>query len=80
MARERTYRFAPNLASLFFEIRKRIKQGKNFGKSFLSSIPGEGISYSSETKHDRRTAPRPKLFLSRRGGYRNEGHNPEKLS
>jgi hypothetical protein len=28
--------------------------------------PGEGGSCSSETKHNRRTAPRPKLFVSER--------------
>jgi hypothetical protein len=32
----------------------------------LSSSPGEGGSCSSETKHDRRTAPKPKLFASKR--------------
>jgi hypothetical protein len=31
----------------------------------LSSIPGEGGSSSSEIKHDRRTGPRPKLFVSK---------------
>jgi hypothetical protein len=35
-------------------------------KSVLSSSTGEGGSYSSETKHDRRLAPRPKLFVSTR--------------
>jgi hypothetical protein len=35
-------------------------------ESVMSSIPGEGGSCNSETKHDRRTAPRPKLFVSKR--------------
>jgi hypothetical protein len=26
----------------------------------------EGLSYSPETKHDRRTAPEPKMFVSKR--------------
>jgi hypothetical protein len=38
--------------------------GSKLRKSVLSSIPGEGGSCSSETKHDRRTAPRPVLFVS----------------
>jgi hypothetical protein len=47
-------------------------------KSVLSSIPGEGGSCSSETKHDKRAAPRPKFFISNRRLYK-KGHNPEKL-
>jgi hypothetical protein len=39
--------------------------GSKLRKS-MSSILGEGSSCSSETKHDRRTAPRPKLFVSKR--------------
>jgi hypothetical protein len=35
-------------------------------KSALSSSTGEGGSGSSETKHDRRMAPKPKLFVSAR--------------
>jgi hypothetical protein len=35
-------------------------------KSVLSSSPGEGGPCSSETKHDRRTAPWTKLFVSKR--------------
>jgi hypothetical protein len=38
----------------------------NSWNSVLSSIPGEGGSCSSETKHDRRKAPRPKLFVLKR--------------
>jgi hypothetical protein len=34
-------------------------------KSVLSSSPVEGNSCSSETKHNRKTAPRPKLFASK---------------
>jgi hypothetical protein len=33
-------------------------------KSALGSSPGEDGFCSSETKHDRRTVPRPKLFVS----------------
>jgi hypothetical protein len=66
IVRKRIYRFAPNLVCLFLKTRKRIQEGQNSGKSLLSSIPGEGSSCSSETKHNRRTAPRPKLFVSER--------------
>jgi hypothetical protein len=38
--------------------------GLKLRKSVLSSSPGEGGSCSSETKRGRRTAPRPKLFVS----------------
>jgi hypothetical protein len=44
------------------EIFERSKLRKNV----LSSNPSEGGSCSSETKHDRRTASRPKLFVSKR--------------
>jgi hypothetical protein len=40
--------------------------GSRLRKSILSSIPGMGGSCSSETKHDRRTAPRAKSFVSKR--------------
>jgi hypothetical protein len=36
--------------------------GSKLRKSVLSSIPDEGGSCSSETKHDRRTGQRLKLF------------------
>jgi hypothetical protein len=32
-----------------------------------------------ETKHEKRTAPRPRLFV-RRKDYKNRGYNPKKLS
>jgi hypothetical protein len=32
-------------------------------KIVLSASPGEGSFCSSETKHDKRKAPRPKLFV-----------------
>jgi hypothetical protein len=44
------------------EILERLK----LRKSVLSSSPSEGGSCTSEIKHDRRTAPRPKLFVSKR--------------
>jgi hypothetical protein len=47
--------------------------------SVFSSIPGEGGSCSSETKHDRRTAPRPKKFFVSKRRLQKKGHNPEKL-
>jgi hypothetical protein len=51
------------------EILERLK----LRKSVLSSSPGEGGSCTSETKRDRKTAPRPKLLPS-------TIHSPEKLS
>jgi hypothetical protein len=59
--------------------KEEILERSIFQKNFLSSSPGKGGSCSSETKHDRITAARPKLFVSREY-YRNEGYNPEKLS
>jgi hypothetical protein len=55
--------FAPNLASLCPETR-RFWEFQNSEKSVLGLSPGEGGFCSTETKHDRRTAPRPKLFVS----------------
>jgi hypothetical protein len=43
-----------------------VLEGSQLGKRFLISIPGEGGSCRSETKQDRRTAPRPNLFISPR--------------
>jgi hypothetical protein len=43
-------------------------------KNVLSSSPSDGGSCSSETNHDRRTVPRPKLFVSKR---RLQGKCPE---
>jgi hypothetical protein len=40
--------------------------GSKLRKSVLRSIPGEYVSCSSETKHDRRMVPRLKLFVSKR--------------
>jgi hypothetical protein len=49
------------------------KGGSKLRESVLCSTPEEGGSCSSDTKHDRRTASRPKF-------YRNEGQKPKKLS
>jgi hypothetical protein len=46
--------------------KKESEGGSNRQKNFLSSIPGEGDSCSSETMHDKRTAPRLKLFVLQR--------------
>lgn len=45
----------------------------------LCSSPGEGGLCSYETKHNRKTSPRPSR-LFQRVDYRNKGQNPEKLS
>jgi hypothetical protein len=69
-------RYALKLAFLFLETRNIIQDGQNSGKGDLSSIPGEDVSCISETKHDRRMAPRPKLFVSKRRLQKNR-HNTE---
>jgi hypothetical protein len=66
IAREWIHRLAPNLACLLFETTKITWEGQCSGKYVLSSILDEGGSSDSETKHDRRTAPRSKLFVSKR--------------
>jgi hypothetical protein len=55
---------------------RRVKTQKN---KFLASSPSEGGFFSSTTKHERRTVPRPN-GLFRRGYYRNKSHNHETLS
>jgi hypothetical protein len=65
ITRERISRFSPNLACLFLETRKRAQEGQNSGETVLSAIPGEGVSFSSDTKRYRRMAPRPKLIVSK---------------
>jgi hypothetical protein len=54
---------------------KTFCKGQN-SESVLSSSPGECGFCSLETKHHRRTAPRPKLFVSTRK-IQDEGHNPD---
>jgi hypothetical protein len=66
VAQERICRFAPNVACLFLETKKRKWDCQISGKYVLSSSPGEDGSCSSETKHDGRTTPRPKLFVLQR--------------
>jgi hypothetical protein len=43
-------------------------------KHVFGLCPGDVGSYSSETKQDRKMAPRPKLFLSA-NYYKSKGHN-----
>jgi hypothetical protein len=45
---------------------EEILERSKLRRSVLSLSPGEGGSCSSETKHDRRMAPRPKLFFWKR--------------
>jgi hypothetical protein len=61
IAQARIYKFAPNLVYL--------RHGRDFKRTklrtiILTSSIGEGDSCDSETKHDSRTVPRPKLFVS----------------
>jgi hypothetical protein len=62
IAQERLEKCPPNLVYLFVEIGIAYKRVK-VQKIALSSSPGEGRSCSSETKHDRGTAPRTKFFV-----------------
>jgi hypothetical protein len=55
---------------------EEILERSKIRKFVQGSSTGEYGSCSSETMHDRRTAPRSKLF--RRGDHRNRGHNHEK--
>jgi hypothetical protein len=72
------HEFAPNLACLFLDTRKIFLKGQNSKKVVMSSSPRKGDACSSETKHNRRMAPRPKMFVSRRRLQR--GHNLKKQS
>jgi hypothetical protein len=62
----RLYQFAPKVACLFLEIRKKVQKVKNPKKIVMSSSPGKGGSCSSESKHDLRMGEESKLFVSKR--------------
>jgi hypothetical protein len=64
IARERTNRFIPNLVNLFLEAWKKYRRWK-VREKYLSLIPDDGVSCTSETKHDKTTTPKPKLFPSK---------------
>jgi hypothetical protein len=64
------------LACFFLDTRKIFLKGQNSKKVVMSSSPRKGDACSSETKHNRRMAPRPKMFVSRRRLQR--GHNLKK--
>jgi hypothetical protein len=51
---------------MFAETRKRFLERSKLRKSAPGSSPDEGDSCSSETKHNTRMAPRPKMFVSKR--------------
>jgi hypothetical protein len=65
------------MACLFLKSGRNCRKVK-IPKNVLGSSLGEGGFECSETKEDKRTAPRPK-FLFRLDEYRNKGRNPEKL-
>jgi hypothetical protein len=54
------------LGTLMLWNQEEILESQNPGKTVLGSSPDEDGFCSSETKHDRRTAPRLKLFASAR--------------
>jgi hypothetical protein len=58
---------------------ERILERSKLQKSILISRPSEGRSGSSETNHDRGTAPKPKLIASKRR-LQKQGHNSEKTA
>jgi hypothetical protein len=68
----------PKVGMLISWTQKDILERSKLRKSVLGSSPGKDGFCSSEAKHDRRTAPRLKLF--QRGDFMNQGHNSEKLS
>jgi hypothetical protein len=54
----------PKLGTLIRRTQEEIFRKVKTPKSVLGLRPGEDGFCSSETKHDRRTAPRPKSFVS----------------
>jgi hypothetical protein len=73
---EMVYTNFPQTWHTYFLNQDETFQRSKLRNSALGSSLREGGFCNSETKHSRKTAPRPKLF--RRGDYRNKGHNPEK--
>jgi hypothetical protein len=73
IAKQQTYRFAPNLTLLLLETRRRAQKGLNPEK-VLSSISGKVGCCGSETNRDRSTDQTPKLLVWG-GNYRNKDHN-----
>jgi hypothetical protein len=63
------------LACLCLETRKRFQKSQN-SESVLSSSFGECGFCGWKTKHDRKRAPKPKLFVSKRK-LQDKSHNPE---
>jgi hypothetical protein len=57
---------------------KEIVGSSKLRKSVLSSIPAEGVSCSSENKHNRRMAPRQKSIFSK-GGSQKQRPEPRKI-
>jgi hypothetical protein len=66
ISREEINVFPQNFASLFLGTKTRGQDGQNNEKSVLNPTLGDGISCSSERKHERKRAPRQKLFVSKR--------------
>jgi hypothetical protein len=50
----------------FLRMGRDFRKGKNSEKIVLNSCPGDAVSCSLETKHDRRKAAKVKLFVSER--------------
>jgi hypothetical protein len=54
----------PKLGMLMHCNQKEISGRSKLRRTVLGSSPGEGVFCISETKQDRKTAPRPKMFVS----------------
>jgi hypothetical protein len=79
IAREWINQFAPNLARLFPESRKRTQEAQNSGNVSWVRFPVQMASAARKlSKIEERCPDQSCLF--RRGDYRNEGQNPEKLN
>jgi hypothetical protein len=76
IAWERIHRFAPNLAWLFLETKKRFWEGQNSEKLSWVPVPVRAVPVARKlsTIEERR---QDQSCLFRSGNYKNKGHNPE---
>jgi hypothetical protein len=76
IAPEATYRFAPNLAWLFLETRKRIQQDKNRGKVSWGRFPTMVVPVPRKLRTTQEQR-QDKSCLFRKGDCRNKDHKPK---